>query len=94
MKTNENGINWRLECDYFDGCNCKSICPCIFALDPTERHCKRVAAWHIEKGYFTTGAKNGSNRENGNKNNNSTDIANLNVIMSVHAPGHMFKGPK
>lgn len=94
MKTNENGINWRLECDYFDGCNCKSICPCIIALDPTEGHCKRVAAWHIEKGYFTTGAKNGSNRENGNKNNNSTDLANLNVIMSVHAPGHMFKGPK
>lgn len=94
MKTNENGLDWRLEGDYFDGCNCKSICPCIFTLDPTEGHCMGVAAWHIEKGYFTTGAKNGSNRDDGNKNNNSIDLANLNVIMSVHAPGHMFKGPK
>jgi hypothetical protein len=53
-----------------------------------------VAAWHIEKGYFTAGAKNGSNRDDGNKNNNSIDLAHLNIIMSVHAPGHMFKGPK
>jgi hypothetical protein len=94
MKTNENGLNWRLEGDYFDGCNCKSICPCVFALDPTEGHCMGVAAWHIEKGYFTAGAKNGSNRDDGNKNNNSIDLAHLNIIMSVHAPGHMFKGPK
>lgn len=94
MKTNENGLDWRLEGDYFDGCNCKSICPCIFALDPTEGHCMGLAAWHIEKGYFATGAKDGSNREDGNKNNNSIDLANLNIIMSVHAPGHMFKGPK
>jgi hypothetical protein len=94
MKTNENGFDWRLEGDYFDGCNCKSICPCIFALDPTEGHCMGIAAWHIEKGYFTAGAKNGCNRDNGNKNNNSIDLANLNIIMSVHAPGHMFKGPR
>jgi hypothetical protein len=53
MKTNKNNSYWRLEGDYFDGCNCKSICPCIFALDPTEGDCKRLAAWHIEKGRFT-----------------------------------------
>ena len=34
MEINENNPDWRLEGDYFDGCNCKSICPCIFALDP------------------------------------------------------------
>lgn len=91
MKTNKNHPAWRLEGDYFDGCNCKSICPCIFALDPTEGYCMGVAAWHIEEGYFTTGTKNGSNMDGGN---NSIDLANLNVIMSVHAPGHMFNGPK
>ena len=53
MKTNENSPDWRLEGDYFDGCNCKSICPCIFALDPTEGNCKGVAAWHIELFIFT-----------------------------------------
>jgi hypothetical protein len=89
MKTNENGLDWRLEGDYFDGCNCKSICPCIFALDPTEGYCKGIAAWHIEKGYF-------GNKDDGSKNNSndSIDLTNLNVIMSVHAPGHMFNGPK
>ena len=44
MKTNENNPDWRLEGDYFDGCKCKSICPCIFALDPTEEDCKRLVA--------------------------------------------------
>ena len=99
MKTNENSPDWRLEGDYFDGCNCKSICPCIFALDPTEGNCKGVAAWHIEKGHFTSGANNSGDRNrnrnrNNNNNNNSIDLANLNVILTVHAPGHMFTGPK
>jgi hypothetical protein len=97
MKSNENKLDWRLEGDYFDGCNCKSICPCIFALDPTEGYCMGLAAWHIEKGYFTTEANNGSNKNYSNKDSkskNSIDLANLNVIMSVHAPGHMFNGPK
>jgi hypothetical protein len=48
----DNGTNWRLEGDYFDGYNCKSICPCVFMLDPTEGDCKAVGAWHIEKGHF------------------------------------------
>ena len=95
MKMNENGADWRLEGDYFDGCNCKSICPCIFALDPTEGDCKGVAAWHIEKGHFTGGTNNGSHiNSNSDNNNNSINLANLNVILTVHAPGHMFIGPK
>jgi hypothetical protein len=93
MKTDENSPDWRLEGDYFDGCNCKSICPCIFALDPTEGNCKGVAAWHIEKGHFTSGPNNAGDR-NKNNNNNLIDLANLNVILAVHAPGHMFTGPK
>jgi hypothetical protein len=81
MNTNENGPDWRLEGDYFDGYNCKSICPCIFALDPTEGNCKGVAAWHIEKGHFTRGTNNAGDRISSNKNNNSIDLANLNVIL-------------
>jgi hypothetical protein len=91
MKVNENSPDWRLEGDYFDGCNCKSICPCIFALDPTEGDCKGLAAWHIEKGHFT----NWTNSDmNSNTSNNSINLANLNIILAVHAPGHMFTGPK
>jgi hypothetical protein len=94
MKTNENSPDWRLEGDYFDGCNCKSICPCIFALDPTEGHCKGVAAWHIEKGHFAGRTNNGSNTNSNKTDNNSVNLANLNVILTVYAPGHMFTGPK
>ena len=93
----EKSFDWKLEGDYFDGCNCKSICPCVFALDPTEGDCKGLAAWHIEKGHFTSGTKNDRNSSNTNNedaNNNSINLANLNVVVSVHAPGHMLTGPK
>jgi hypothetical protein len=94
---NEKSYDWKLEGDYFDGCNCKSICPCIFALDPTEGDCKGLAAWHIEKGHFTNGTKNdrnSSNTKNEDANNNSINLANLNVVLSVHVPGNMLIGPK
>lgn len=95
--TNEKSYDWKIEGDYFDGCNCKNICPCIFALDPTEGDCKGLAAWHIEEGHFTTGTRNDRNSTNTSSkdaNNNSINLANLNVVCSVHAPGHMFTGPK
>lgn len=90
MKVNEDSPDWRLEGDYFDGCNCKSICPCIFALDPTEGDCKGLAAWHIEKGHFT----NLTSRTNSNTGNNSINLASLNVVISVRAPGNMLTGSK
>jgi hypothetical protein len=92
--TNEKGYDWKIEGDYFDGCNCKSICPCVFALDPTEGDCKGLAAWHIEKGHFTKNDRNSSHTKNEDANNNSINLANLNVVVSVHAPGHMLAGPK
>ena len=90
MKVNEDSPDWRLEGDYFDGCNCKSICPCIFALDPTEGDCKGLAAWHIEKGHFT----NWTSCTNSNTSNNSINLAGLNVVISVRAPGNMLTGSK
>jgi hypothetical protein len=91
MKVNEDSPDWRLEGDYFDGCNCKSICPCIFALDPTEGDCKGLAAWHIEKGHFTNWI---NSDRNSNTRNNSINLANLNVVISVQAPGNMLTGSK
>jgi hypothetical protein len=75
---NSNSPNWRLEGDYFEGCNCKSICPCLFKLDPTEGECKVVVAWHIEKGHF----------------DDDISLDNLNVVYAVYTPGNMFTGPK
>jgi hypothetical protein len=93
MKTNKNNSNWRLEGDYFDGCNCKSICRRIFALDPTEGDCKGLAAWHIGKGHFTIGSNDDRN-SNSNNDNTSIDLANLNIVLAVHSPTHMHTGPK
>ena len=47
-----NSNDWKLEGDYFEGCNCDSICPCIFLQDPDKGFCNAVVAWHIEKGHF------------------------------------------
>lgn len=78
-RTSNNGFNWKLEGDYFEGCNCKSICPCIFKLDSTEGECKVVVAWHIERGYFG---------------NDGINLDNLNTVYAIYAPGNMFTGPK
>jgi hypothetical protein len=45
-------ISWKLEGDYFEGCNCDSICPCIFKGDPDEGKCNLTAAWHIQNGNY------------------------------------------
>jgi hypothetical protein len=54
MTTTNSAIttSWKLEGDYFEGCNCKLICPCIFKEDPDEGYCNVTAAWHIQKGNY------------------------------------------
>lgn len=50
--TSNNSHDWKLEGDYFEGCNCDSICPCIFLLDPDKGYCNLTVAWHIERGHY------------------------------------------
>jgi hypothetical protein len=69
---------WKLEGDYFEGCNCDSICPCIFKGDPDEGFCNLTAAWHIQKGSY----------------NETINLDGLNVSAIFHAPGNMQTGPK
>jgi len=55
MKTTNNSTittSWKPEGDYFEECNCKLICPCIFKEDPDEGYCNLTAAWHIQKGNY------------------------------------------
>lgn len=70
--------NWSLEGDYYEGCNCKSICPCLFKLDPTEGECKVVVAWHVERGYFS----------------GDISLDSLDVVSAIYTPANMFTGPK
>ena len=51
---------WKLEGDYFEGCNCKLTCPCIFMEDPTEGNCHVTTAWHIQRGNYN----NNNNKKN------------------------------
>ena len=44
--------SWKIEGDYFEGCNCDVICPCIFMADPDEGFCDVIPAWHINRGTF------------------------------------------
>jgi hypothetical protein len=44
--------SWKLEGDYFEGCNCDLICPCTFTEDPDEGNCYVTTAWHIQKGNY------------------------------------------
>ena len=48
----KNSPDWKLQGDYFEGCNCDSMCPCIFLLDPDKGYCNATVAWHIEKGHY------------------------------------------
>jgi hypothetical protein len=37
--------SWKLEGDYFEGCNCDVTCPCIFKGDPDEGNFNLTDAW-------------------------------------------------
>lgn len=43
---------WSIEGDYFEGCNCDLLCPCVVLGDPTPGSCDVSVAWHIENGRF------------------------------------------
>jgi len=49
---------WELKGDYFEACNCNSVCQCVFLSDPDYGHCDVEVAWHIDEGEFDgTGLK-------------------------------------
>jgi hypothetical protein len=43
---------WSLTGLYFETCNCKVACPCVFLSPPTEGECTVLVGWHIDKGGF------------------------------------------
>ncbi len=45
-------IDWKLQGNYFETCNCETACPCVWLQPPTEGDCKLLVAWHIERGQF------------------------------------------
>ena len=53
--------NWKLEGDYFEACNCDTVCPCVFLGNPDQGECDVTVAWHIEKGQFDDTSLDGLN---------------------------------
>lgn len=45
-------IDWCLEGDYLESCNCTTVCPCIWLNPPSEGECKLLVGWHIRRGHF------------------------------------------
>ncbi len=43
---------WKLEGDYFEACNCDTICPCVLLSNPDQGECDVTVAWHIQKGHY------------------------------------------
>ena len=43
---------WQAKGDYFETCNCQTLCPCIFLSPPTEGACTVLVGWHIQSGHF------------------------------------------
>jgi hypothetical protein len=77
MTTRANS-SWKLEGDYFEGCNCNVSCPCVlFKGDPDEGYCNATTAWHIQDGSY-----------------DNINVGELNVVGVFHTPGNMLTGPK
>ena len=47
-----NKINWSIEADYLQACNCDYGCPCEFSAPPTLGYCDGMGAWRINQGHF------------------------------------------
>jgi hypothetical protein len=46
--------DWDLHGSYFEACNCKTACPCVWLQPPSEANCKLLVAWHIESGHLNS----------------------------------------
>jgi hypothetical protein len=53
--------SWKLEGDYFEACNCDTVCPCVFLGNPDQGECNLTVAWHISKGHFSNTTLDGLN---------------------------------
>ncbi len=54
-------LKWQAKGDYFETCNCQTLCPCIFLSPPTEGNCTVLVGWHIGSGKFGDASLDGLN---------------------------------
>jgi hypothetical protein len=72
---------WSFRGEYFESCNCKVACPCVFSSaapftsTPTEGACEVGFAFHLDEGTF-----------------GEVPLGGLNVAMIARTPGPMIEG--
>ena len=50
--TTESKVEWTIEADYFQTCNCDYGCPCEFEAPPTQGWCEGAGAYRITTGNY------------------------------------------
>jgi hypothetical protein len=69
---------WKISGDYFEACNCDSVCPCPtsgLAARPTQGHCDAGLVFHVEHGSHGT-----------------IQLDGLSFAVLLHTPGPMIAG--
>jgi hypothetical protein len=69
---------WKINGDYFEACNCDSVCPCPtsgLAARPTKGSCDAGLVFHVERGAH-----------------GPTTLDGLNFAVLLHTPGPMIAG--
>lgn len=69
---------WKISGDYFEACNCDSVCPCPtsgLAARPTKGSCDAGLVFHVERGAH-----------------GPTTLDGLNFAVLLHTPGPMIAG--
>lgn len=45
-------VQWRIDADYIESCNCDFGCPCNFNGYPTGGRCEALVGYHIKSGHY------------------------------------------
>lgn len=43
---------YEIKGDQVEGCECTSVCPCVFANDVSFNDCRGIMAWHVKEGNY------------------------------------------
>ncbi|PYO45639.1 MAG: hypothetical protein DMD84_28170, partial [Candidatus Rokuibacteriota bacterium] len=71
-------VQWQISGEYFEACNCDSVCPCPtsgLAARPTKGSCDAGLVFHVQRGQY-----------------GSTWLDGLSFAVLLHAPGAMIQG--
>ena len=48
----EKSPGWLLRGEEIEGCECESVCPCVWEKDVTFQECRSVLVWQVAQGHF------------------------------------------